>query len=131
MDLQSFLNANPVDGITEEFSLGGRFGDLKFKVKACSSQDFEALRKSCLIIKKGGKSVEFDSQSFGTKLVIENTIEPNFKDKDSIEKLGVRTPEEYLNKVLTAGEVTRLHEKIQQVSGFGESMDDLVEEAKN
>lgn len=135
MSLQDFLNANPVDNLTEEVIVSKRFKDkdgnlLKFKIKAMTNAEFDESRKAATTVKKGRK-VEFDAQKFNLRVVINNTVEPDFKQADSIKKLGCSTPEEYVQKVLLAGEVTTLVQKIQELSGFDVEMEDLVEEAKN
>lgn len=134
MSLQDFLNANPVDNLMDEVVVSDRFKDkegslLKFKIKAMSSNAFEDTRKRSM--KMGRKNrVELDLQQFNSSIIIENTLEPNFRDAASIQKLGCMTPEEYLNKVLLPGEIVELSNQIQKLSGF-RSMDELVEEAKN
>lgn len=134
MNLQEFLNSNPVDGLVEEVAVSERFKDekgiIKFKVKALTNNQFEEIRKKCMTMKKAGK-VEFNTGKFNNSIVIANTIEPNFKDAESIKKLGCTTPEQYLNKVLLAGEIVELSQQIQKISGFNQDMDELVEEAKN
>jgi hypothetical protein len=135
MDLQEFLNSHPVDNLTEEVVVSPRFKDgqgnlLKFTIKAMTSQEFDEIRRACMQVKKG-RRVEFDAQKFNLRVVINNTIVPNFKDAESIKRLGCHTPEEYVQKVLLAGEITTLAQKIQELSGFDVEMDELVEEAKN
>jgi hypothetical protein len=135
MSLQDFLNDNPVDGLTEEVAVSPRFKDkdghlLKFTVKAMTGQEFEEIRKASTQVKKGRK-VEFDAQKFNLRIVINHTVVPDFKDAESIQKLGCRTSEEYVNKVLLSGEITTLVQKIQELSGFDVDMEELVEEAKN
>lgn len=135
MSLQDFLNANPVDNLTEEVIVSKRFKDkdgklLKFKIKAMTNAEFDEIRKAATTVKKGRK-VEFDAHKFNLRMVINHTVEPDFKHADSIQKLGCSTPEEYVQKVMLAGEVTNLAEKIQSLSGFDISMEELVEEAKN
>ncbi|WP_328802027.1 hypothetical protein T3H97_06355 [Paenibacillus sp. LX16] len=63
MSLQEFLNANPVDGITDDVPVSYRFVDkdkkpLLFTIKAMTDVEFNDLRKACTAIKKGRK-VEF------------------------------------------------------------------------
>lgn len=133
--LQDFLNSNPVEGLTEDVAVSSRFKDaegnlLKFKIKAMSGPEFEDIRKRSTTILKKGK-VEFNAQRFNNACVINNTVEPSFKDAESIKKLGCSTPEEYLNKVLLPGEIATLSEHIQKLSGFETDMEELVEEAKN
>lgn len=64
-------------------------------------------------------------------IVINHTVEPNFKDAESIKKMGVMTPEDYLHKVLLPGEIDDLALKIQELSGFNKDFEELVDEAKN
>ncbi|TCM93136.1 XkdN-like tail assembly chaperone [Paenibacillus sp. BK033] len=135
MNLQEFLNNHPVDNLTEEIIVSPRFKDadglpLKFTIKAMTSQEFEEIRKSATEIRKGRK-VEFDAQKFNLRAVINHTIVPDFKDAASIQKLGCRTPDEYVQKVLLAGEMSTIVSKIQELSGFDVGMNELIDEAKN
>lgn len=134
--LQEFLNANPVDNLTAEVVVSDRFKDsegniLKFKIRAMSGDEFEECRKKSMTI-TGGKrrNVELNLGKLNAAIVISCTLEPNFKDAESIQKLGCATPEQYLNRVLLPGEIVELSSQIQQLSGF-KDMDELIEEAKN
>lgn len=135
MNLQDFLIANPVDNLTEEVVVSPRFKDekgnpLKFTIKAMTPAEFEEIRKKSTHIRKG-KQVEFDNQLFNLSIAINNTINPDFRNAESIKKLGVNTPEEYVQKVLLAGELSTLVQRINELSGFDVGMNDLVEEVKN
>ncbi|KZS45700.1 XkdN-like protein [Paenibacillus glucanolyticus] len=135
MNLQDFLNANPVDNLTEDVSISPRFKDekgnpLKFTIKAMTPGEFEDIRKKATQIKKG-KKVEFDNQLFNLSIAINHTVSPDFRNAESIKKLGVATPEDYVQKVLLAGELSTLVQKINELSGFDVAMNDLVEEVKN
>jgi hypothetical protein len=132
--LQEFLNAHPVDNLTEEVVVSPRFKDkdgniLKFKIKAMTNETFDDLRKRYTNGK--GRKIEFDAKGFNNAVAIEHTIVPDFRDAASIQKLGCTTPDEYLNKVLLAGEIATLVNAIQKLSGFDVDINDLVEEAKN
>ncbi|MFB4326398.1 XkdN-like protein [Paenibacillus sp. AK002] len=135
MNLQDFLNANPVDNLTEEVAISPRFKDekgnpLKFTIRAMSPAEFEDIRKKSTQIKKG-KKVEFDNQLFNLSIAINHTVNPDFRNAESIKKLGLATPEDYVQKVLLAGELSTLVQKINELSGFDVAMNDLVEEVKN
>lgn len=135
MNLQDFLIANPVDNLTEEVIVSPRFKDekgnlLKFTIKAMTPAEFEEIRKKATRIKKG-KQVEFDNQLFNLSIAINHTVNPDFRSAESIKKLGVNTPEEYVQKVLLAGELSSLVQRINELSGFDVGMNDLVEEVKN
>jgi hypothetical protein len=136
--LQDFLNANPIDGLMDEVAVSERFKDkggklLKFKIKAMDGDRFEEIRKKSLTIKAKGRkgSVELDMQKFNSAIVIEFTLDPDFKDAASIQKAGCINPEQYLKKVLLPGEIDELSGRIQKLSGYDQGMDELVEEAKN
>ncbi|MEC0310185.1 XkdN-like protein [Paenibacillus lautus] len=135
MNLQDFLNANPVDNLTEEVAISPRFKDekgnqLKFTIKAMTPAEFEDIRKKSTQIKKG-KKVEFDNQLFNLSIAINHTVNPDFRNAESIKKLGLATPEDYVQKVLLAGELSTLVQKINELSGFDVAMNDLVDEVKN
>lgn len=136
--LQEFLNANPVDGLTDEVVVSHRFKGpdgalLKFKIRVMADKEFEAYRKQSMSIKPGKKKgqVEMDMSRFNALIVINHTMNPNFKDAASITALGCTTPEEYLSKVLLPGEIVQLAQEIQRLSGFDRDMDELVDDAKN
>jgi hypothetical protein len=135
--LQKFLNTNPIDGLTEEVPISERFKDekgklLKFKIRVMSSVELGEYRKKAMKVNPKSKNkVEVDANQLTSAIVINHTVDPNFKDAESIKEMGCSTPEAYLNKVLLPGEIDDLSERIQSLSGFNKSMDDLVEEAKN
>lgn len=133
--LQEFLNSNPIDNMTEEVVISERFKDrdgnvLKFKIRAMTSKEFDDIRKRSMRLKKG-RQFELDVERFNSAIVINQTVVPDFRNAASIEKLGCATPEEYLNKVLLAGEIAELVNQIQRLSGFDRDMNELIDEAKN
>lgn len=133
--IMDFLMENTVENLTDEVIVSDRFKDengelLKFTIKAVPPEEFSALQKQCTVTKKKGK-VEFDSKKFNEQIAINYTIDPNFRDAESIKKMGVMTPEQFLNKVMLAGELSTLVESISNLSGFDQDIDELREEAKN
>ncbi|CEP39660.1 XkdN-like protein [[Clostridium] sordellii] len=132
--LIDFLVSNPIENLTEEIIISDRFkvdGEiLKFKIKAVSPDEFSDLQKQCTKVGKKGK-VNFDSKMFNDQLIVNYTVEPNFRDAEAIKKAGCMTPEQFVNKVLLAGEVATLVEEISTLSGFDKDLDSLREDAKN
>jgi hypothetical protein len=133
--LMDFLIENEVDNLTDEVVISERFKDkednlLKFKIKAVPPEDFSKLQKECTITKKKGK-VEFDSKRFNEQIAINYTVDPDFRNAEAIKKVGCLYPEQFLNKVLLAGELNTLVEEISNLSGFGQDLDELREQAKN
>lgn len=136
MSLQDFLNANPIDGLTDEVVISDRFKDangalLKFKIRVANSEELGNYRKKSMKVDAKKKTVEVDSAQLTQDIVINHTIYPNFKDAQSLQKLGCTTPSQYLTKVLLPGEIEQLALSIQRLSGYDKEMDELVDEAKN
>lgn len=133
-NLMEFLINTPVDNLVEEVVISDRFKVdseiLKFKIKALTSEEFSDLQKQCTRVGKKGK-VNFDNKMFNEELIINYTLEPNFRDAEFIKKAGCMTPQQLLNKTLLAGEVATLVEKISTLSGFDKDMEEAREEAKN
>lgn len=131
--LMNFLINNTIENLTEEVVISDRFkvdGEiLKFKIKAVTPDEFSDLQKQCTKIGKKGK-MNFDSKMFNEQLIVNYTVEPNFKDAESIKRAGCITPEQLLNKTLLAGEVATLVEQISTLSGFDKDLEELREEAK-
>lgn len=135
MNLQEFLNNNIVEGITKEVIISDRFVDengkiMKFEIKAISQKELNELKKRASGYDKKGKLI-INEGLLNMLCIIDNTVKPNFKDSESIKKLGCATPEQYLNKVLLAGEVERLTKEILEMSGFGQNINEMVDEIKN
>ena len=128
--LTDFLLENPVDNLTEQVMVSRRLRGMPFTIRAMTGSEFAEYQKRSTLIQKGRK-VEFDSKRFNECIVIGHTIEPNFKDAELLKRSGCVTPEQLLNKVLLAGEIAELSQRISDLSGFGQSVEDMVEEAKN
>lgn len=133
--LQSFLLENTVENITLEVLVSERFKDkdgklLKFKIRAMTGGEFADYQKECMTIGKKGR-VDFNSKKFNEKVIINQCVEPNFKDAELLKKAGCPTPEDFLYKCMLAGEISELANQINTLSGFDQDMEELRAEAKN
>ena len=130
-ELQMFLMENPVDNITAKIKLGGRLKDFEFEIKPMNNNDMSRYQKLCIKNPNSAKKKEFDIQKFNELVVINNVISPNFKDPEWMKSVGVLTSEALVSKVLLAGEISELSEKISEISGFGDNSEELEDEVKN
>lgn len=128
--LLQFLIDNPVDNLIEEVVVSPRLAKFPFKIKGMTGPEFSEYQKLSMRISRH-KKVEFDSKTFNELVVLNHTVEPNFRDADGIKKAGCTTPEQFLYKSLLAGEIAELSQRISALSGFDRELDDTVEEAKN
>ena len=133
--LTDFLLANPVNTIEKEVIVSKRIKDaegnlLKFKVKPMLNEQYLEYQNQCLVPKKGGK-IDFNAKRFNQLVILNHTVEPNFRNAELIQQAGCTTPEQLLNKFVLAGEIQVLSEQIREISGFADSLDELVDEVKN
>lgn len=129
-NLMQFLIDNPVDNLTDEVVVSPRLAKFPFKIKGMTGPEFSEYQKVSTKIGRH-KKVEFDSKIFNEMVVLNHTLEPNFRDAESIKKAGCQSPEQFLYKSLLAGEIAELSQQISSLSGFDRDMEDTVEEAKN
>lgn len=134
MKLSEFLIKNPVNNITEEVYVSNRFvGEdgqkLPFKIKAMSGEAYASYRKEALRVT--AKGVDFDTKRFNELVVINHTIDPNFRDAEAVKAAGCVTPEQYLYRSLLAGEIDALAAKISELSGFNTTIEEAKETVKN
>ena len=129
-NLMQFLIDNPVDNLTDEVIVSARLAKFPFKIKGMTGPEFSEYQKLSTKISRH-KKIEFDSKVFNELVVLNHTIEPNFRDAESIKKARCQTPEQFLYKSLLAGEISELAQQISSLSGFDKEFEDEVEEAKN
>ena len=128
--LLEFLVQNPVDNMTEEIVVSNRLKDFPFQIKAMTGQEFSEYQKLATAFSKK-KKVSFDTQKFNEQVVLNHTVEPNFRDAESIKAANCTSPEQFLYRSLLAGEISELANKISVLSGFDADIEENIEEAKN
>lgn len=130
--LTEFLAENTVDNLTAEVFISERFkkAGFAFTIKAMSGQEFNAYQKQATAVGRH-KKVNFDSALFNELVVINHTVEPNFKDAATLKAVGCATPEQFLYSRLKAGEIAELATQISTLSGFDSDQASLVEDVKN
>lgn len=129
--LLEFLIENPVDNLTEDVVVSPRLANFPFKIKGMTGPEFAEYQKMSTKIGKRNKKVDFNSKLFNEMVVLNHTIEPNFRDAESIKKAGCQSPEQFLYKSLLAGEIAELAQKISALSGFDKDFEEEVDEVKN
>lgn len=127
-DLEQFLALPDVDNITEEVKVSDRVGT--FTVKAMTVEEFNHYKAKATtrITKKG---TDFDTTKFFIAMVAGQTIKPDFANKELLAKCSCATQEELVRKKLLMGEIVKLAQKIQEISGFDTDEEEALIEAKN
>lgn len=141
MNLSGFLaqNALPVENI--KFVVSKRFLDEKgnpyeWEIRALSEAENESLRRACATRvpipgKKNLYQKDTDYDKYLGKLAAACTVFPDLNSEEMQNSYGVMGAENLLKAMLTNGEYEAYLEKVQEVCGFGVSMQDQVDEAKN
>lgn len=130
LTLEEFLAQNSVEGLTDEIVLNERLKNFRFKIGSMTRKELESYQKLCIIRNGQGKIIRQDSMKFSELVVVNHCLYPNFKSVEFLQKLGVNTPSEALQKTLKTGEITNLSERIMKFNGF-EDFEDTREKAKN
>jgi len=102
----------------------------KAKIIPLSAKQNNEYRKQATQIMKKGK-YDFDQGKYFTTIILEHTVDPDFKDAKAIADMGCQTAEQLLDKLLNAGEVEALSMAILEASGLGQSLEELKDQVKN
>lgn len=129
--LMEFLAANPVDNVAKEIKISGRLEDFIMKVKALSGKQYNDFQTLSVENFNSNKKRSFNTRKFQELVVLNCLVDPNLKDVDFLQKLGVADPKAALYKVFLAGEIAQIAEAILKVSGFDEDIEVLEDEVKN
>jgi hypothetical protein len=125
-----FLMETPVDGITETVKINSRRlkdKEYEFVIRPISAGEYSAMEQEALDVKR--KIVH--TEKLLKAIILAGVVEPNFKDAEAIKKMGVATPQALLDKILTAGELAMLRDKIFELSDLSVDINEEIEEAKN
>ena len=130
LTLLDYLCANPVDGETGEVKLQGRLKEFTFRLGTMTKQEHEKYLKQS-IVRNGGKIIDQKMKMFNELIVINHCLYPNFKDEESLRKMGETNPTKALYKVLKVGEVEQLARAILEFNGFAADASEVTAKAKN
>ena len=129
--LSAFLH--PVTTQEEkEIVISKRFQDEKgnpvpFKIRALTQEENDKITKQATRkVKEGNQYVErLDKTDFAHRVIVEATVEPDFRAKEMCDAYGVIDPLLVPTKMLKAGEYGRLLTEIMDLSGFGDDEEAL------
>lgn len=119
MTFAEFFKGRDVSNLTKEVTI--KRIPIPFVIKALSKETFSEISR------QAGK----DGQKMMEGLIIEGTIEPNFRSASFLEQLGVTNPKDALNKIFLPGEFFELAEEVGKLSEFDFDINEKVEQAKN
>ncbi|MBO5704548.1 MAG: phage portal protein [Alphaproteobacteria bacterium] len=138
-DLKGFFAQNTIKQDNVKFALSKRFLDengnpYEWELRALNAEESEQIRRECtrrVKVKGNQYTMEIDNEALAIKMMVASIVFPNLNDKGLQDSYGVMGAEQVLKKMLNVGEYSVLSNKISEINGFSETMDDLVEEVKN
>lgn len=119
MSFEEFFRGRDIANLTKEVKIKSIPSPLT--IRAVTKEEFAEYSK----ISKG------DPQKLMELMVINNTVEPNFKSATLLEAFKVTNPKDLINKVLLSGEFFAIAEEIGKLSEFDLDINAKVEQAKN
>lgn len=136
-NLKAFLH--PVQSTdTQEVIVSKRFvGEdgkpAPFKIRPLSQEENNRISKQSMRLVRGGKrgEKELDNIEYASRLIVEATVEPDFRSEEMCKAYGTMDPVEVPGKMLLAGEYKRLMDAVMELSGFNEDAGDLEDDIKN
>ena len=138
-DFSSLMAQNKVKRENVKFVASKSFVDangepIKWEIKAITSREDDALRKSCTRVVKVGKGAvrpELDTNAYIGKLAAACTVYPDLKNAELQSSYGVMGDDELLKDMLSAGEYAEYCSKVSEINGFDVDINDAVDDAKN
>lgn len=129
--LSAFLHPS-VMRLEKEVVISDRFRDeegkpVPFRIRSITQEENEALSKRCRKTRRvNGQDQEyFDSAEFSRLMVVEGTLEPDFRGAELCEAYGVMDPAMVPGRMLLAGEFDALLRAISDLSGFTRVEDEV------
>lgn len=90
-----------------------------------------------IVVEKPDRELMADAHEYengmdsNVHLVSNCIVEPNIKDKETMSELGVHTPKELLQTILSDGEIGTIAEKLMDLAGYTNNGIEMVKDLKN
>lgn len=145
MSFQAFMNKDrrdkrkqEVEMIVSEAFKNEKGEPIPFRIKPTTFSTFSALReknsKLEIIENDQGKKVPVKKTNEGAltmALCAKCIVHPNLKDAELQNFYGVITELDLVDAMLSVDEMTKISDKIMEISGIADNINEVKEEAKN
>ena len=85
---------------------------------------------SSMMVGKSGKPVYGKAYDTNALIAIEGIVSPDLKNPELMQHFGCATPKDLVKKLFLGGEITKIADKIAELSGF-EKEEEMEDEIKN
>lgn len=139
MDLSSFFRENAIKTHEIKYVASNRFIDkdnqpIEWILTPITSQTDEDLRRQAtnkIKNKFGQYQSELDTNKYIGLLAVACTVYPNLNDAKLQNSYDVMGADALLKRMLLPGEYANYLSKVQEICGFDQNINDMVQQAKN
>ena len=109
---------------------------LEWEIKALSADENDAIKKQCITRKpvpgkRGQYNNEFDNIKYISLLCVNSIVFPDLNNAALQDSWKVMNGSDLLKVMLNSGEYDMLSQKVQEVNGYMDDINEDIEEAKN
>ncbi len=96
-------------------------------LKGLSEREIQRIRRECTIERKhrGQRIKELNEEEFNAALIEAATVSPNWSDKRLLSNLKLSSGKEVIKRKLLAGEMMALADKVMELSGFDDELEEI------
>lgn len=101
--------------------------EIQVTLKGLSEKEIQRIKRECTVTVKsrGGRTKELNEEEFNAALIEKATIRPNWSNKKLLDQLGLSSGREVIKRRLLAGEMVALGDKVMELSGFDDELEEL------
>lgn len=129
--LTAFLKGNYKELKNESLTLE-RFGE--DVILRPLGEESETIQESCFQNKSGRKGKQervFNAVKYNREVCVASIVHPDLTSTELQEDLGVRGADSAFLKLFSLGERNQILEKVTEINGLDDDINDDIEEAKN
>lgn len=127
-----FFAKHKVSGLTRKVYPSARFEEagLAFTISVMSQEQMNDYRIQSTKTNRRGQQIQ-DPIRFNTLIVLNHVTDPDFRNVSSIKAAGCVSAQQYMEQSLLPGEIANLAAAVTELSGFGDTIVDAVDDVKN
>lgn len=101
--------------------------EIQVTLKGLSEKEIQRIKRECTatVKSRGGRTKELNEEEFNAALIEKATIRPNWSNRKLLDQLGLSSGREVIKRRLLAGEMVALGDKVMELSGFDDELEEL------
>lgn len=129
--LADFIKQDDNKASTYEVIISERFKDIPFTIRPMKFSEYSKYQSNASKVKFKSKDTSINTTTFFTEVILNHTVEPNFKSTEFLAETGYPSGEEFILNELKIDEITNLGNAILDISGVTNDYETVITEAKN